>query len=58
MEIRPVKVAPELPYNRALTIITVAAQIAKVDAAAQCQDGSEQSFKELSLGFTDRRHLL
>jgi hypothetical protein len=58
MEVRPVKAAPELPCNRALTIVAVAAQIAKVDAAAQCQDGREQRFQELGLGFTNRRHLL
>jgi hypothetical protein len=46
------------PCNRALTIVAVAAQIAKVDAAAQGQDGSKQCVQELRLGFTDRRHLL
>jgi len=58
MEVRPVKAAPELPCNRALTIVAVAAQIAKVDATSQGQNGSEQSFQELGLGFTDRRHLV
>jgi hypothetical protein len=36
MEVRPVKAAPELPRNRALTLVAIAAQIAKVDAASQC----------------------
>src|SRR5262245_60729724 len=34
MEVRPVKAAPELPGNRALTIVAVATQIAKVDATS------------------------
>ena len=58
MEVWPVKAAPELPRNRALTIVAVAAQIAKVDAASQCQDGREQRVKELGLGLTDRWHPL
>jgi site-specific DNA recombinase len=58
MEVWPVKVAPELPCYRALTIVAVATQIAKVDAASQCQDGREQRVQELGLGLTDRRHPL
>jgi hypothetical protein len=57
MDVRPVNAAPELPRHRALTIVARAAQMANVDAASPCEDGSEQRFKELRLGCTDRRHL-
>jgi len=57
MKLRPVKGAPELSCNRAFGVVTVATQIAKVDAASQCEDRGKQSFKELALRLTNRRHL-
>src|SRR5512132_1441032 len=42
----------------AFRVITVTAQIAKVDAAPQCEDGAEHEGKELALRSTHRRHLL
>src|SRR4051812_11703163 len=57
MKDRPVKRASELSCNGALGVVTVAREIAKVDATAQCEDGGKQNFKELALWLTKRRHL-
>ena len=58
MKVWPVKGAPELSRDRALRVVTVATQIAKVDAAPQGQDCGEQHGKKLALWLTHRRHLL
>jgi hypothetical protein len=58
MKGRPVKGASKLPRYRALGVGTIAAQIAKVDAPSQGQDGAEQHSKEPALRLTDPRHPL
>lgn len=54
----PIKGSPELTRNRALGVVAVAAQVAKVDAPPQREDRREQSGQELPLRLTNRRHLL
>jgi hypothetical protein len=58
MKGRPVKRAPELSRNGAIGVVTVTAQIAKVDATPESEERSKQSFKELTLWLTESRHLL
>ena len=58
MKVRPGKGSPELARHRALGVIAVAAQVAKVDAPTQSEDRRKQNFKELALQLTHRSHLL
>ena len=58
MKGRPVKRRAKLPRQRALTVVTIATQIAPLDVATQRQDGGKQNCKELRLRLTNRRQLL
>jgi hypothetical protein len=58
MKGRPVKGASQLPRYRALGVGTVAAQMAKVDAPSQGQDGADQQSKEPAWRLTNPRHPL
>ena len=57
MEVWPVKRLPELPRDGALSIVTVATQVAEVDATAQHKDCDEQRGKKLPLGLTEPGYL-
>jgi len=58
MEVWPVKRLPELPRDGAFSIVTVATQVAEVDATAQHKDRDEQRSKKLPLGLTEPGYLL
>ena len=58
MEVWPVKRLPELPRDGAFRIVTVATQVAEVDATAQYKDRDEQRSKKLPLGLTELGYLL
>ena len=53
----PVAGGAKLARQRALTVVTVATQVAQRDVPAQGQDSREQNGKELGLWLTNRRHL-
>lgn len=57
MEVGPVKRLPELPRDGAFRIVTVATQVAEVDATAQHKDRDEQRGQKLPLGLTEPRYL-
>src|SRR5262249_28121913 len=53
----PVKRLPELPRDGAFRIVTVATQVAEVDATAQHKDRDEQRSKKLPLWLTEAGYL-
>src|SRR5215471_19994924 len=57
MEVWLVKRLPELPRDGALSIVTVATQVAEVDATAQHKDCDEQRGKKLPLWLTEPGYL-
>ena len=57
MKVWPVQRLPKLPCDRAFRVVTVATEVAEVDATAQHKDGDEQRGQELPLGLTEPGHL-